>query len=301
MIYFMKLTQYGIARVADAMSGGAPVELTHIAVGDGNGQSVPTATGAETELVREVRRSQIAAMYKDPADATTFMVEMTIPSDVGGWSIRELGVFDASGNLFAYAKFPDTYKPIAAEGTTRDMRIIGVVKVASTAVINLVIDAAVVLASRAWVLSTITAGYLLPGGLTGQLPAKASNADGDIEWIDVTEGIQVLVDVVQEDQILATDQTVVNFSTVNTNGLAVYIDGARLLLGTDYAVTGETQITLAQSYPADSVLHAYQNDPLEAPEYLRPGLNLSDVPNKQAALENLGAGGKSYNYFMGQS
>lgn len=301
MSFFMKLTAAGAAKIAAAQAGGTLVALTHIAVGDGNGNPVGEPTGSETTLAREVYRNQIAALYVNPNDTTMFMAEMTIDSAVGGWAIREIGIYDADGALFAYGNFPDTYKPIATEGSTREMVIVAAVKVSNSNAVQLVIDANIVLASRQWVLSTITRAYILPGGLTNQLLAKNSNADGDTKWVDITEGIQVLVDVLSEVQTLAASQTVVNFTTVTTNGVAVYVEGVRLILGVDYTVTSATSITLTTSYPAGTRLHAYQNDPLEAPEYLRPGNNLSDVADVQQARANLGVPSKNFIYFMAQS
>lgn len=301
MNFYMKLTAAGAAKVAAAQSGGPSVNLTHMAVGDGAGNPVSQPTGTETALVREVYRDQIAALYVNPNDSTMFMAEMTITSAVGGWAVREVGLVDSDGQLFAYGNFPETYKPLAAEGSTRDMVIVAAVKVANSNVVNLVVDTNIVLASRQWVTSTVTGAYLIPGGLTNQLLAKASNADGDFKWVDITEGVEVLVNIIQEVQSLAANQTVVNFSTVNTSGLAVYIEGVRLIQNTDFTATGLAQITLTSSYPAGTVLHAYQNDPLEGPEYLRPGLNLSDVPDKPLARRNLGVTSTSIVYFMGQN
>ena len=301
MNFHMKLTAAGAAKMAAAQAGGAAVNLTHVAVGDGNGQAVGIPTGSETALRREVYRDQIAALYTNPNDATIFMVEMTIPTTAGGWSVREVGIFDTDGQLFACGNFPETYKPVASEGSTREMVIVAAVKVASAATVQLVIDANIVLASRQWVVSVVTGAYLLPGGLTNQFLAKASNEDGDFVWRDITEGVEVLVSIVQEVQTLASAQTVINFATVNTSGLAVYVEGVRLVQGAEYSITGLAQITLAQSYPAGSTLHAYQNDPLEAAEYMRPGLNLADLANKKTARQNLGVPSKTGVYFMGQN
>ena len=300
MNYFMKLTASGAEKVAASQTGGPNISLTHIAVGDGNGNPVGVPVGNETALQREVYRSQIAALYQNGQDPTMFMAEMTIPSNVGGWAIREVGIFDVDGQLFAYGNFPDTYKPVAAEGSTRDMMIVAAVRVANADNVQLVIDTNVVLASRQWVLSIINPAELLPGGLTGQFLAKASNADGDVEWLDITKGVHVLVDVIDEYQTLANGQTAVVFSEVNTNGLAVYIEGVRLIRNQDYTVNSATQITLANTYPAGTKIHAYQNDPLEALEYLRPGLNLLDLTDKAAARRNIGAPSQTGLYFMGQ-
>jgi phage-related tail fiber protein len=298
----MKLTTTGAAKVAAAqLPGGNPVELTHIAVGDGNGNPVALPTGTETALVREVYRDQIADLATSTTDNQVVVAEMTIPTAAGGWTVREVGIFDADGDLFAYGNFPATFKPTGTDGATREMVIRAALRVSSTDAVVLVIDDTIVLASRAWTLSQISAAKIIPGGLTGQLLAKSGNADGEVHWIDISEGIQVLVDVVQEVQTLATAQDVVTFSTVTTNGLAVYIEGARLILGTDYTIDSDTEITLATTYPDGTVLHAYQNDPLEAPEYLRPSLNLGDVANTQLARANIGAVGEIELFFMGQN
>lgn len=301
MSFFMKLTAYGAAKVAAAQAGGPQVNLTHVAVGDGNGLPVTEPTGAETALVREVYRNQIAALYINATDNTIFMVEMTIPSTAGGWSVREIGIFDVNGQLFAYGNFPETYKPVASEGSTREMVIVGAVKVANANTVQLVVDTNVVLASRQWVLSVINAAYLLPGGYTNQFLAKNSNADGDVKWVDLTAGVEVLVHVISEVQTLATSQTVVNFNTVTTVGLAVYIEGVRLIEGTGYTINTATRITLARSYPAGTKIHCYQNDPLGAPDFLRPSLNLSDVLSKETARTNLDVPSKAFVYFMGQN
>lgn len=297
----MKLTAYGAAKIAAAQAGGAQVNLTHVAVGDGNGQPVPLPTGAETALVREVHRNQIAALYINASDDTIFMVEMTIPSAAGGWSVRELGIYDVDGQLFAYGNFPETYKPVAAEGSTREMVIVGAVKVSTASVVQLVVDTNVVLASRQWVLSVINAAYMLPGGYTGQFLAKKSNTDGDVHWVDPLSGVEVLVNVITEVQTLAANQTVVNFNIVTTTGLAVYIEGVRLIAGTHYNTNTQTRITLTTSYPAGTKIHVYQNDPMGAADFLRPAMNLSDVVDKTASRRNLGVISRQEVYFMGQS
>lgn len=301
MNFYAKLTPKAAAKIAAAQAGGENLHLTDIAVGDGNGHPVAPPTGTETALMREVYRGQVSALYVNPNDSSVVMVEMTIPSMDGGWAVREVGLYDVDGDLCAYGNFPETYKPVAAEGSTREMVIVFAVRVASSSVIDLIIDTSVVLASRAWVLSSINRAHIIPGGLTNQILAKNSNADGDTEWIDISEGIQVLVDIVEETQTLAEAQSVVTFATVSTNGLAVFVDGQRLILGKDYTVTSATQITLITSYDGGSTIHCYQNDPLEAPQYLRPGLNFSDVSNSRVARKNLGVLSKTNSFFMGQN
>jgi phage-related tail fiber protein len=50
--YLMKLTATGAAKVAAEQAGGPVVGLTHIALGDGNGNPVGLPSGTETALLR---------------------------------------------------------------------------------------------------------------------------------------------------------------------------------------------------------------------------------------------------------
>ncbi|WP_290435844.1 phage tail-collar fiber domain-containing protein, partial [Aeromonas caviae] len=50
-IYFAILTDAGQAKMANALALGVPLKITHMAVGDGNGQPV-TPNAAQTALVR---------------------------------------------------------------------------------------------------------------------------------------------------------------------------------------------------------------------------------------------------------
>jgi phage-related tail fiber protein len=259
MTYAIKLTQYGLTALASAEMGGPVISLTQIAVGDGNGNPV-TPSDTATALVREVHRTPINALFKNPNDATIVMAEMVIPSDIGGWAIREVGLFDATGALFAYGNFPETYKPIAAEGSTREMVIHVATKVGNAENVQLVIDTSIVLATRPWVLSTITAAFLIPGGLTGQVLTKASNAAGDFTWKDPTDAVNIAVDVIKEVQTAVADQQVFTLTVCTTEGVAVYVEGGR-----EYDITplNATQVQLSRPLSAGTRVLFVQNEPNE--------------------------------------
>ena len=44
-----------------------------------------------------------------------------IPTAVGGWTIREVGLWDEDGDLIAYGNFPASYKPVLAEGSAKEL------------------------------------------------------------------------------------------------------------------------------------------------------------------------------------
>jgi phage-related tail fiber protein len=260
MSFVCILTAVGLAKITAAnVPGGPALSLTQIAVGDGSGNPT-TPDAGQTALVHEVYRDQINSVFVNPSDNTILMAEFLIPSAIGGWGIREIGVFDATGALIAVGNFPDTYKPIAAEGSTRDMAIYVAIKVGNSANVQLVIDTSIVLATRPWVLATITAGYLLPGGLTGQILKKLSNASGDVGWGNLTDAVTIAVNAIKEIQTATAAQQIFTLATMTTVGAAVYVEGAREF---DYTLLNATQIQLSRTLPAGTRVMFVQNEPNE--------------------------------------
>ncbi|MGN5064546.1 phage tail protein [Aeromonas sp. 6P] len=153
--FFAILTNAGAAKLANAVALGIPLKLTEMAVGDGNGQVV-TPNPAATKLVNERRRAPLNALFADPLNASQLVSEQIIPESVGGWWIRELGVYDEAGTLIAMANCPDTYKPQLSEGSGRTQVIRMVLIVSDTSAVELKIDPAVVLATRKYIDDAMT-------------------------------------------------------------------------------------------------------------------------------------------------
>ncbi|MEG3587460.1 MULTISPECIES: phage tail protein [Citrobacter freundii complex] len=148
--YFALLTNIGAAKMAKATALGTKVEITQMAVGDGNGV-LPTPDPAQTALIHEIRRAPLNMLTVDPANASQIIAEQVIPEDVGGWWIREIGLFDKDGDMIAVANCAETYKPQLQEGSGRVQAIRVILIVSSTEVVTLKIDPAVVLATRQYV------------------------------------------------------------------------------------------------------------------------------------------------------
>ena len=79
-----------------------------------------------------------------------------IPETEGGYWLREMGLYDAAGDLIAVSNCPPSYKPEMAEGSGRTQVLRMVLIVSSTAAVQLKIDPSVVLATRAYADSLIT-------------------------------------------------------------------------------------------------------------------------------------------------
>ncbi|MBG6245415.1 hypothetical protein CS369_12655 [Candidatus Symbiopectobacterium sp. 'North America'] len=152
--YFVLLTNIGAARLANATALGSRLDITHMAVGDGGGV-LPTPNPAQTKLINEKRRAAINSLRVDPDNANQIIAEQVIPENEGGFWIRELGLFDAEGNLIAVANCAETYKPQLQEGSGRIQTVRMILIVSSTETVSLKIDPAVVLATRGYVDSAV--------------------------------------------------------------------------------------------------------------------------------------------------
>lgn len=152
--YFALLTNVGAAKLANATALGAKIEITQMAVGDGNG-ALPTPNPAQTALTHELRRAQLNMLTIDPVNTNQIIAEQVIPEDVGGWWIREIGLFDKDGDMIAIANCAETYKPLLQEGSGRVQVIRVILIVSSTEAVTLKIDPAVVLATRQYVDSKV--------------------------------------------------------------------------------------------------------------------------------------------------
>lgn len=285
-------TTYGLTAMAQAEATGTPINLTQMAVGDGNGNPV-TVTEGMTNLVRELYRAAPNRIWQDPDVPNKFTAELVIPASVGGFVLREVGVFDANGALFVVGNLPDTYKPQTSDGAYADTVVRVDFLVTNASVVTIQVDPNVAVATQAWISNNVTAGALIPGGTTHQVLRKKSNADGDVEWADPTDAV-VVVEVIEERQTLAAGQTAVILGTVTTRGLAVYIEGVRLnhVAGAggwlEDVTDPDTTINLGKSYPDGTAILLVQNEPAGSVPYpLVRDLNLSDVPDKALARANL--------------
>ena len=145
--YLAILTNQGAAKLANAAALGTKLNLTQLAVGDGNGV-LPTPDPAQTKLVNQKRIAPLNQLSVDPNNASQIIAEQIIPETEGGFWIREIGLYDDDGDLIAVANCPETYKPQLQEGSGRTQTIRMILIVSSTSAVTLKIDPSVVLATR---------------------------------------------------------------------------------------------------------------------------------------------------------
>lgn len=150
MEFITIVTDTGILKLAEAQANNLPLNLTHLAVGDSGGEYYEPSK-AQTALINENWRGTINRIYQDEEYPDRLVIEVAISNETGGFYIREAGIFDADGDLFAVANIPETYKPDLSEGSTRDLYIKLVLQISSIDNIELILDPSVVIATREYV------------------------------------------------------------------------------------------------------------------------------------------------------
>lgn len=154
--FFAILTNVGMAKQANADALGIPWLITQMGVGDANPTGLadppnPVPSASQTKLLNEWRRKPLNQLKIDPVNPAVIIAEQIIPADEGGKWIREIGLYDADGDLVAVANCAPSFKPLLSQGSGRTQIVRMNFIVTSTGNIQLKIDPAIVLASRAYV------------------------------------------------------------------------------------------------------------------------------------------------------
>lgn len=208
------LTAVGEARLANSQALGIAWNITQLGVGDGNGAE-PIPDRLQTTLLNERRRAPLNQLKVDPNNASIIIAEQVIPEDVGGWWIREIGLYDEAGDLVAVANCPPTFKPQLAQGSGRTQVVRLNLLVSSTQSITLKIDPSVVLATRAYCDGKVAEELAKLDHKQSVRAATTANI--------ALNGLQTLDGVV----LVAGDRVLVkNQATAKDNGLYIAAAGA---------------------------------------------------------------------------
>lgn len=167
------LTNNGKALIAGATVSNK-INYSHIAVGDGNG-SVPVPSETRTALINEKARIALNVVEINPNNKNQIVCEAIIPSNVGGFYIRELGLY-AGNTMVVNSSYPPTYKPLADEGGAREINIKLVINIQNAEVIALYLDDSLIYATREWVNKNYIRRNEIVDNLTTDDPATPLSA-----------------------------------------------------------------------------------------------------------------------------
>lgn len=145
--FYTILTEIGKAKIANSIPLGTKVNFTKLKVGDSNG-SYYNPTESQTDLVNTKWESNISSVSTDKLNPNWIVIEVIIPGKDGGFVIREAGIFDDEGDMIAVGKYPETYKPIIEDGSTKELLIRIILEVTNTESIVMKIDPTIILATK---------------------------------------------------------------------------------------------------------------------------------------------------------
>ncbi|KGH16301.1 hypothetical protein P607_20230, partial [Comamonas thiooxydans] len=211
--YYTILTNAGLAYEAQQKAQNKPITLVAMAIGDGNGAAY-NPDPAATTLRREVHRQAINSLLQDANNPTWLVAEAWLADDVGGWTIREVGIYTDTGVLYAIAKYPESIKPLLASGSGKQFYVRTIFQTSNVASVVLQVDNSVVMATRAFVVDYVRDEL-------AKLDSKQSVRVATTANIALT-GLQMIdgVALAAGDRVLVKDQV-----AAKDNGIYVAVGG----------------------------------------------------------------------------
>jgi phage-related tail fiber protein len=241
--YYTILTDAGLAYEAECKAQKKPLHLTWMAVGDGGGAAY-NPTPDTTELRHETHRQQLNALQQDERNPSWYMAEALLPDDVGGWTIREVGIYTDTGILYAIGKYPESVKPLLPGGSTKQFYVKAIFQLSNAAEVTLIVDNNVVAATRDYVerMRLRILGELAPKVIKVKTSRTLTAEDMGLvlisaqdEWLEIglpsSRGIGIADVLVQRTDnsghrlnIWASSSDTIRFHThLNTNGYPFFV------------------------------------------------------------------------------
>lgn len=137
-IYSSLLTTTGAAQYAYNEANGLPTVLSQVVLGDNNGNFF-TPSINDGAINNQVYVASINSITVDPLDSTIDNVEIVLPYNVGGWTIREFRIKDSNGTVM-YTGNCEIAKTILSSGQAIETQIIFPIKRVNTSAVTLNFD-----------------------------------------------------------------------------------------------------------------------------------------------------------------
>ena len=235
--YYTILTKVGQAKIANAIAYGRQLQITQFALGDGGGSGYEPDEN-QTALKHEVYRANVSNVVVSDQSINMLEINMAVPADQGGWVVREMGVYDADGDLIAISKTPDDPKPGAGSGAAKDVVYRLFIVVTNTDAVEIKIDPTVAVATKAEV----------------QAAKEQLQAQIDVLSQTLSDEINVLATIVNEVQHYNSFADIDPTYTNDTLFTTIYTAMANnSILRTPVSAN-------ATDYPADGLLEVIKQD-----------------------------------------
>ncbi|MEQ1216072.1 phage tail protein, partial [Acinetobacter nosocomialis] len=145
--YYNVTTNAGDAAIANAIATNTKLNITHVAFGDGNGSS-PTPDKTRTTLVKEVYRQGVNKYEKHPTINNFIEVEAILPTIVGSFYIREIGLIIDGKTLISHGAVAPVFKEA---NSVREYRLRFTINIQDAEIVNVMLDDTLIYATQGWV------------------------------------------------------------------------------------------------------------------------------------------------------
>ncbi|MCI8629389.1 MAG: phage tail protein [Firmicutes bacterium] len=145
--YISIVTDLGTEKIVNAVRNGEKVDIVHFAVGDGDGLPY-RPTRDMTALKNEVWRGDIVSYEIMEESPNVIRIKTLLPSDAGGFTVREMGLFDSENQMIAIANTADIVKVRSIDGMQSEIELAMRIAVSNTDAVVFEIDSNLVYASQ---------------------------------------------------------------------------------------------------------------------------------------------------------
>lgn len=147
MDYYTIPTKIGAAKLTNAALLGQKLEITQVVFGDSGGEEYEPS-GDETALVNQTYSTPPNDISPVDGNDVYIQIQAIVPSNVGGWYLREIGCYDADGDLIFIGNIPPTYKPSGDQSVVKDLDFKVVYNATAADNVIIKIDNTAVIATR---------------------------------------------------------------------------------------------------------------------------------------------------------
>lgn len=212
------ITTAGQQAIAEAIANNSTLKIASIAVGDGGGATY-TPTVSQTALKGQKWSGELNRKEINPENEKQIIFEGRIASGVGGFYIREVGLFDENNVLIAVSDFPESFKAAADQ---YELYIRMIVEFANTDITNIIVKQDMVYATKEYVDNAVKSSTAIDD-LKKDFTAHKADLASHTYYIGTATGTNSLVATASNITELATALTL-RFQNTTTNTGAVTLN-----------------------------------------------------------------------------
>lgn len=140
------ITDLGVNAVFVATTEGVKVNIDTFAVGDGDGAYYLPTTDM-VALKNEKWRGAVGSYEVSKKSPNMITVKGVVPTDVGGFTVREVALFSDAGTMIAIANTPEQEKVVIEDGISSHLELSMMIVLTNAGTLNFVVDSSTITAT----------------------------------------------------------------------------------------------------------------------------------------------------------